>query len=141
MKTQLTEGEKICKEWSLRNTKTRRLLFQALFESRRPLSIPEFLDIFASEDERINKTTLYREVETLVNLGVLRAVQITPRKVSYELGSHEHHHHFACTKCDFITGVTFSEKSIERTEKALEEQGVQVTHHALEFFGLCSRCQ
>jgi Fur family transcriptional regulator, ferric uptake regulator len=132
--------EKICEEWGLRKTKTRLLLFEVLGESNQPLAIPELLEIFIARKQGVNKTTLYREIESLVDLGVIRAVQIATRKISYELASHDHHHHFVCTSCDAVTDVQFPEESIQKTEALLERQGVSITHHSLEFFGLCKTC-
>jgi Fur family transcriptional regulator, ferric uptake regulator len=136
----IREEENLCEEWGLRKTKTRLLLFEVLKESPQPLAIPELLELFIVRKHRINKTTLYREIESLVDLGAIRAVQITPRKTSYELASHEHHHHFVCTSCDAVTDVQFPEESIQKTEALLEKQGVTISRHSLEFFGLCKTC-
>lgn len=135
-----TEAKKICEEYGLRKTKTRLFLFSVLQNIHRPLAIPELLALFEKEKFCINKTTLYREVESLIQQDVLRAVQISQRKISYELVSHGHHHHFVCTSCNFITDVKFPEASIQKTEALLREQGVSITHHSLEFFGLCKTC-
>jgi Fe2+ or Zn2+ uptake regulation protein len=136
-----TRASRLCSEWGLRKSKTRLLIFEFFDQVNRPMAIPEILEWCLKQKATLNKTTLYREVETLVNLGVLRPVQIAPRKISYELSSHEHHHHFVCTDCEMVTGVQFPEKAILQTEKQLEEQGMKITRHALEFFGLCQQCQ
>jgi len=140
MNTTTALAEQLCEEQGLRKTKTRLLLFTLLYESELPLAIPEILKLFAKRRQDVNKTTLYREVENLCALEVLRAVHIAPRKVSYELANHEHHHHFVCTNCDFVADVQFPEASIQKTERLLREQGVEIAHHALEFFGLCKTC-
>ncbi|MEK9173726.1 MAG: transcriptional repressor [Patescibacteria group bacterium] len=136
----IPKEEKIPTEKRLRKSKTRTLLFEVLSESAEPLSILDILEIFASRKHHINKTTLYREVENLVTSGELRAVQIDSRRVSYELASLDHHHHFVCTSCDSVADIVFPEESIEKTEALLEKQGIVVTHHALEFFGVCKMC-
>ncbi len=133
-------GEKICEEQGLRKTKTRLLLFEVLAESKQPLAIPDILEVFSKRGHEINKTTLYREVESLVSQEVLRSVQIATRKISYELASHGHHHHFVCTSCDYVMDVVFPETAIEKTEQILAREGVIVERHSLEFFGLCKMC-
>jgi Fe2+ or Zn2+ uptake regulation protein len=135
-----THAEKICEERGLRKTKTRLLLFEVLGESRRPLAIPDILETFRKKGYEINKTTLYREVELLVSEEVLRSVQIATRKISYELASHGHHHHFVCTGCNYVMDVVFPEAVIEKTEQALAREGVIVEKHSIEFFGLCKMC-
>lgn len=140
MRQSTTEGETICEEWGLRKTKTRLALFQALYEAPAPLSIKALVKLFERKGQNVDKTTVYREVEKLVGIGALRAVQLTPRTTSYELGSLDHHHHFVCTSCDLVTDVAFSEKSIEKTEALLGAEGFLVTSHTLEFFGLCKTC-
>ena len=140
MKNIAREGEQICEEWGLRKTKTRLALFQAFYDASAPLTIKALLRLFARAALLVDKTTVYREVEKLVALGVLRTVQLTPRTISYELASHDHHHHFACTNCDFVTDVVFPEASIQKTEALLETEGMLITNHSLEFFGLCKNC-
>ena len=140
MKRLTKEGKTICEEWGLRKTKTRLAIFQALYDASSPLSTKALVKLFEREGFSVDKTTVYREMEKLVAIGALRAVQLTPRTTSYELGSLDHHHHFVCTSCDLITDVVFPEKSIEKTEALLEAEGLFITSHTLEFFGLCKKC-
>ena len=131
---------KACLEWGLRKSKTRLLLFEFFAGHHRPSPVADILQWCRKKGVHLNKTTVYREVENLVNQGVLRAVQLTARVESYELASHEHHHHFVYTNYNFVTDVRFPEVSIKKTENLLEKEGVLVTHHSLEFFGLCKTC-
>ncbi len=130
----------MCIEWGLKKSRARLLLFSFFAQSHQPAAIPEILGWCETHDALPNKTTLYREIESLVKQGIVRAVQLAPRKTSYELAHHEHHHHFVCTNCEDVTDVRLPEGSIEKTERLLGEAGAIVTHHTLEFFGLCQSC-
>ena len=134
------QNERLCSEWGLRKTRARLFIFDALSRASRPLSIPEMLQEVKQRKLSLNKTTLYREVESLVMRGVLQAVQLSHKMISYELSAQEHHHHFVCTSCNAVSDVVFAEGSVKKTEEALRKAGVQVTHHTLEFFGLCKTC-
>ncbi len=133
-------AEKACLEWGFRKSKMRLLLFEFLESAQKPVTVPEILEWCRRKNIYFNKTTVYREIEHLVSQGILQAVQLTSRVVSYELASREHHHHFVCTSCEFVTDVQFPEANIKKTEALIEQEGMLVTHHSLEFFGLCKTC-
>ena len=58
----------------------------------------------------------------------------------YEAALDRHHHdHLICTSCGNI--VEFENERIEELQdRVAEEHGFTVTHHKLELYGLCARC-
>ena len=126
----------------LRLTGPRRALLAILSESQKPLSAKGLLAALAQAAVVVNKTTVYREIESLEKIGVLRSIQLGERSTYYELATRDHHHHLVCLECAEVEDVDVNEESIVKQErKIVAEHRFQVTHHALEFFGLCVRCQ
>lgn len=124
-------------------TPVRRALIEILVAAREPLSPDELLERLAKRRMSINKTTIYRQLENLLRLGLVHEVRLGDRPVRYELADpHDsHHHHLVCTACGRVEDVelpgdlsTF-EKAITRRKKFI------VLRHSLEFFGLCRKCQ
>ncbi len=118
----------------LRLTALRKNLFSIFSQFHAPLSVPELTDSLG-----VNKTTLYREMETLLAHELIRAIEFGDGKTRYEL-AHDDHHHFVCEQCGDVEDVENCE--VEKTASELQKtKGVLVRRHALEFFGLCARCQ
>lgn len=124
---------------NLRPTKARKFLFESLRSAQSPQSVPELQKALARKKYLPNKTTLYREIERLVMLGLLSKVQLSESRVSYELAG-EHHHHFVCQACQGVTKISFCETLMKTIGSALQSQGKKVTHHNFEFFGVCEQC-
>ncbi len=133
--------EKI-KEAGLRLTGPRRALLAILSESQKPLSAKDLLLALAKSGRKVNKTTVYREIDSLEKIGVLRNIQLGERSTYYELETPAHHHHLVCLSCDRVEDVDINEQGIVKQEaRIVAERQFQVSYHALEFFGLCRQCQ
>ena len=124
-----------------RITKVRLAVEECFRSSRSPLSVAEVSAGLETQNLRVNKTTLYREIVFLLQQNVVREIDLLDGRKRYELvGSGDHHHHFVCTACQRILCVPIP-PSFEALEKKLAKSvGFKVTKHVLEFFGLCRAC-
>ncbi len=125
---------------SFKITKVRSAMLALLAETSTPLSITEILLQLKKEDLSPNKTTIYRELEFLTNLGLVSDVDFGDGKKRYE-ESGEHHHHIICVNCKTIKDVKMDKDLDEFSAKIAKQAGFKPVGHSLEFFGLCSKCQ
>lgn len=120
----------------LRNSKNRQAMLGIFSDAQGPIDANVLLEKLS-----VNKTTIYREITTLTQEGILAEIDFGDGKKRYELASLSHHHHLICTTCK-----TVEEYSVE-TDLSAEEKRIQKHHaftvrrHALEFFGTCKHCQ
>ena len=132
----------ILKEHKLRLTKTRRAMIALFLREHTPLSVPQILDELSAQMIHVNKTTVYRELETLETLSIVKSVKLEDRKQYFELATRDHHHHFVCVVCEEIEDVHLDECDLERQEELLaRKNGFSVFRHSIEFFGLCKLCR
>lgn len=126
----------------LRLTKTRRAMIALFLREHTPLSVPQILAELSTQMIHVNKTTVYRELETLETLSIVRSVKLEDRKQYFELATRDHHHHFVCLECEEIEDVHLDECDLEKQESLLaQKNGFSVLRHSLEFFGLCKFCR
>lgn len=124
----------------LRMTSGRRGLIQVLSASPVPLSAPEILHRLRRVGVRVDKTTVYRELERWEKLGLIEKFRLADSEISYEL-KREHHHHLVCLNCEKVENVTLDEKKLKMEEaRARDEKNFLTLNHSLEFFGLCRTC-
>ncbi len=109
--------------------KTRSKIIEILNKSNSPISALDLLTKI-----KVNKTTIYRELNFLVDSGLVKEVDFGDRKKRYELKDRKHHHHLVCLNCKRVTDVNIKESF--NTPKDFK-----VIRHNLEFFGLCANCQ
>ncbi|MDZ7620600.1 MAG: transcriptional repressor, partial [Patescibacteria group bacterium] len=87
---------------------------------------------------QLSRTTVYRVLDTLVEMGLIRRVH--QAGVARFDGNVNHHHHLVCTTCG---------KIIDVEELAVEElplpgskiQGFIIDDFSIHFSGTCSECQ
>ena len=129
------------KQKGLRLTKTRRAVLEMLVTTHTPLSVPRILADLGTCGILVNKTTVYRELEQLEKIGIVKSLSLQDRKQYFELATRDHHHHFICVECEKVEDILFDESDLSGQETRLAEQkGFSVLRHSLEFFGLCNIC-
>lgn len=120
---------------------TVRKAIAAIFERHQePLSADEIKELLKEKKLFPNKTTIYRELETLLKETIVEVVDLGEGKKRYELSGKGHHHHLFCQQCQKITCVEIGSHLAE-VEKSIEQSlGFVVLGHHLEFIGLCKNC-
>ena len=128
--------EDILRKNGLRVTNPRKRIFTILSGASSPLS---HYDIYTRCTD-IDRASVYRSIDTLLEIGIVKVVYIGWKKL-YELTDlfSPHHHHLRCTSCGKISHV-----SSDLFEKVIEdlanEQDFLITSHHFEIEGLCSQC-
>jgi len=132
----------IFKKAGLRITGPRKAFASVLLEATKPLSAKAILEKLKGKQVIVNKTTVYREIERLEKLGMLRGIELGDRQKYYELTLSDHHHHLVCVECESVEDVDLNESALSKQEKQFtEEKNFKVLRHSLEFFGICQKCQ
>lgn len=125
----------------LRITPNRQVLLEVLHAAEAPLSPPAIVGKFHAHGRKANKTTVYRELECLASIGLVRRVIVSDRKQYFELTERGHHHHFVCRQCDRVEDVEIEDNLLLRQAKRLGEKlSFSIEQHAVEFYGTCHRC-
>jgi len=88
--------------------------------------------------EKCGLPSVYRNLESLVDCGILTRIQLFDRKKHYGLctvGHDHHHHHITCIRCGKVDEIT---------ECALTHQtqihGYRVVSHFVQVSGICGDC-
>ena len=134
--------EKILKELrgqGHRITAVRREMVKMLVNAKAPLAASDILKDLQKEKLKANKTTVYRELEFLVEQNIAQEVEFGDKKKRYEI-SDKHHHHVVCVECKNVEDVDL-QADLDGVEKKIAKQkGYKIINHSLEFFGLCAKC-
>lgn len=123
------------KSAGLRTTIVRKHIFTCLSNSPDPMTIQQLI----SAVNDIHFVSVYRSLDTLTNIGVLKRVPIG-LKYKYELSDEfkEHHHHVTCEECGMSVSVTNDE--VEKLMMQLTKAtGMRPTRHTIEAYGVCGR--
>lgn len=128
--------------WSqkLKVTKQRRALVEVIFNEKQPITIGTL-----KEKLNISLASIYRNLNTLIDAGIVHRINTNSAEGLYELISdRKHHHHLICSECGDIEELENKEKcpASKLTEYILDnsKKFSAINSHSLEFFGLCKKC-
>ena len=121
-----------------RNTKQLSVILAILKSQDRPIAAPDLLKAAQKRAPSLNKTTVYRTLDRLVNEGSVEAVMLREGVLHYELKAEEehHHHHFVCSKCEKIYCIEGCVANIDQ----LLPKGFVLESHEVTLRGLCKGC-
>lgn len=119
-------------------TRSRREIIDALFGRCRAVTAAELHSLLA--DPAVSLATVYRTLETLVEIGVVETVAHPGDERQYLACSLEHHHHVICTQCGRVE--LFDECLIGPLQELVEARtNFAIDEHTLEFKGRCAACK
>lgn len=123
----------------VRMTSVRHEIISHIIHAEHPLSAPEIQK--SIRFKQVNKTTIYRFLDVLLEKKIIKKVFITPELVKYESNFLPHHHHVTCTKCGVVDEVMSPqlEEVIDKLEKDVSRY--KINNHVVEFYGVCKTCQ
>jgi Fe2+ or Zn2+ uptake regulation protein len=127
----------IIKIFNLRKTKLRLSLIE-IFESKK--KVMNYKDIcfdLAIMSLSPNKSTIYREIETLTNVGYLRCIASPGGYNVYEKKS-KIHPHFVCKNCNKITCLDLG---LDEFQQILANKKIIWEEIKLEICGICQSCK
>jgi Fur family ferric uptake transcriptional regulator len=139
----LREAEQRLADAEYRLTPQRALILRLLFAHQgEHLSAEELHALVGQTNPEVGLATVYRTLELLTGLRVIKGVDLGDGRARYELlGEARHsHHHLLCLSCGRVEEV--GEDLLERLEQAVEaEHGFAILDHQVKFTGLCRACR
>jgi Fur family ferric uptake transcriptional regulator len=123
-----------------RLTDARREVLAALVEAGGHISADELVESLRHGGSRIGRMTVYRTLDLLTELGLVRPVYQGTGAAHFILLVKGHHHHLVCTGCNRV--IEFEPCILPDLEHRLRQSSeFEVQGHLLEIFGLCCNCR
>jgi Fe2+ or Zn2+ uptake regulation protein len=136
----LTLNNKALQAKGCKVTPQRRLILDILSRSESPvLTAEEIVNQARETQPNISASTVYRNLGTLSELGLIRRLDSMGEGWRYEASS-GHHHHLVCLKCHNTICIDFCPMNRDVRELA-ERSGFEVADHSFEIKGYCANCQ
>lgn len=127
------------REAGFKLTAARQAVLRAFEGAHEHLSPDEVLRRGRKAYPRLGRATVYRTLELLTKLGVMRPLYLhggRPAFTRVESG----HHHLVCSRCDTIVELPQSTLS-EAVQRLARRSGFEVSSELLEVYGVCRKCR
>lgn len=120
-------------------TPSRMAVLDVISRKGEHLSPQQVLEQAEAVHAGIGRATVYRTLELLTRLGIVRPIYVGEDGPIY-IPAQGAHHHLVCSRCGRIVDFercTSDELAVELSERF----GFDIHSHLLEFYGICADCR
>lgn len=123
----------------VRQTVQRKLILEIISSRDKPATAEEIFESASLKKPGIALTTVYRNLETLLALGILSKHVYNDGIARFEIAA-EHRHYLICLKCKKTVPLPFC--PFDRLEREITRAtGFTIAAHKLEISGYCPECK
>lgn len=122
-----------------RETKQREAILRVLRNTKAHPTADRIYEEVKKEIPNISKGTVYRNLQVLQEDGAVTELNLNGTLSRFE-AKQDSHYHFRCEQCGRVFDVDEPVNN-ELDERVAKKTGFKVSHHQLEFRGLCKDCQ
>lgn len=133
------ELERVCRLRGFPLTIQRRVVFEAIVQRNDHPTADQILEQIKDRVPDISRTTIYRILDTFVQLGLITKICHPSAVARFEPKNYQHHH-LVCGQCEQIIDLE-DERLNTVAFPDVSRQGFQITDYHIHFRGICSACQ
>lgn len=132
----ITKAWEILKQNGYKKTDKRELILNMFEETDKYLTARDLLDVFKKDYPGMSFDTIYRNLATFVELGILEETELNGERNFRMHCDTEHHHHFICMVCNNVKELSLCPMDL------MEEKlpGYVIENHKFEIYGTCPNC-
>ena len=128
------------KEAGLRVTDHRLAVLTYLSKVRSPVTVYELVEALRKRND-IDQATVYRNLTSLHEAGLLRRLDFNHGHAHYELETGRASHQLVCSTCETIEKIEgISIDDIVKKMLKKSKKFKQTTTHSMEIYGVCKNC-
>ena len=123
-----------------RLTPQRLAMLRIIAESAGHPSVEQIYALIKADFPTTSLATIYKTLSLLKDMGEVLELTFANVGSRYDGNRPYPHPHVICTKCGQILDPEFTALA-ELSQDLARQTGYKITHHQLNFFGLCPKCQ
>lgn len=136
---QIEALERLCRSRGIPLTPQRRVVFEAIVTRGNHPTAEQVFDEVQKRLSNISKATVYRVLERLMELGLVRRVGQSGMPARFDADLRRHHH-FTCRVCGRIEDIFDPQLNELPIPESVKERFV-VEDFGVHFFGVCRECR
>lgn len=131
--------EAISRERKLPVTVQRRVVLSVLLDRNDHPTVDQLFEDVKERMPGVSRTTIYRALETLVELGLARRTNHFEATARFD-GNTDHHHHLVCRRCNRVEDI--EHPSLNKFALPnLVGIPFEISDYSIYLEGLCAACQ
>ncbi|HEX6110968.1 MAG TPA: transcriptional repressor [Geminicoccaceae bacterium] len=135
----LRDFEDRCRRAGFQLTVQRRVILEAMLLRNDHPTAEEIFDSVRARVPEISRGTVYRTLDSLVQLGTIRRAHHPGSVVRFDSNT-RHHHHLVCLRCHHMADLEDARlDNLPQPDR--KRTGFRITDYSVHFTGLCAECQ
>lgn len=127
----------ILKRNGYKKTDKRERLLAMFAENEKYVTARQLLDVLKQDFPGMSYDTIYRNLSTFVELGILDETELSGEKhFRMQCDVPQHHHHFICMLCGTVKALDMC--PMDMVQDNLE--AYEIDSHKFEIYGKCPKC-
>jgi Fur family peroxide stress response transcriptional regulator len=135
----ISDFTSLCREHGLAATHQRRVIYETVMSLEGHPSPELIYDVVRKKIPSISLATVYKNVRTFLESGMLREVSMHHGSIRVEPNESEHYH-LVCTRCRRIQDLDPEGVEVQALTKKRSLKGFHVTRIAVDVLGICAAC-
>jgi Fur family peroxide stress response transcriptional regulator len=128
-----------CREAGFPLTVQRRVILETMLRRDDHPTAEQIHEAVQARVPEISRATVYRALESLVRLGVIRRAHHLGPATRFDSNT-GHHHHLVCVRCNCVTDFEDARlDSLPLPDRS--RTGFQTVDYSVHFTGLCAECR
>lgn len=116
------------------------IIIEFLEQNRQHFASNQIYEQIRTRLPAVNRSTVYRSLERLTNLGKISVSDMGTGSLMYELVGEGRHHHLVCQDCHHIMEIP--DDDIARLFSKIEQDShFEILTNHLILYGICPACQ
>jgi len=133
------QASEVIRSAGYRLTPQRLFILEAVYHLGGHVTAEQVLAYVQKSSPYVDLSTVYRTLELLVSLGLIRRFSAPNRPNEYEVATAEPHHHLVCLRCGRVEAVPAEPLSTVLRE-IVAAHGFTPDETHLAIHGLCAEC-
>jgi Fur family peroxide stress response transcriptional regulator len=129
----------LLKEKGLKLTPQRMVIFRILSESNQHVTVDQVYQKASAEYPMLSPATVYRNMEQMVDAGLLTRLDLGGSSMRYDTNLEEHHH-FVCTECGKVSDVYLEDIQYKMDANRSHLEKAKINSLDLHLQGICEEC-
>lgn len=121
-------------------SKQREAILEVMKQNRVHPTAEEIFDLVKEKEPQISRSTVYRNINILVDLGQIKKIKMTVGPDRYDY-LYEEHSHMICEKCGKLFDFYYDFNKGELTKELLEQIGMNIDIDSITIYGICEDCK
>ena len=135
----LREFESLCRQQGVPLTVQRRVILETVLERDDHPTADQIIEVVKERVPGISRTTVYRVLDTLVDMGVIRRLHHPGPAARFD-GKIRRQHHLICKKCSKV--IDLEDASLDQLPLPKRKlQGFELDDFSVHLSGTCADCQ